>query len=372
IMETQPGSVNWAEVNRTLNRGEARCMAWHAIAHGADAILYWQWRPAPGGQEQLHGSLLGADGAPRPFYSEAKQLGQELRKVNGVLEAAENKNQVAILHTYESRWSINWQKHNRNFDPVELLLHFYRPLIDRNIGVDILGSDADFGGYKLLIASGTVILTDAMCRSLQSYVEQGGLLVLTVRCGQKDAYNALFPTLQPGPLREIAGAEVAEYYALDQPAPVDARWQNRRAGEGTLWAEMLRPLHSGTQTLASYGECNGWLDGAPAVTMKQAGPNGGAVVMVGTVLDSALQDSLTTWLLAAARVQPELPDSPPGVEIARRVRSDGTAVHFYINHTAELKEAPLHDRAEDLLSGEHVQGSVILEPYAVKLFQSAH
>ena len=36
VMETQPGNVNWAAINNVLNRGEARAMAWHAVAHGAD------------------------------------------------------------------------------------------------------------------------------------------------------------------------------------------------------------------------------------------------------------------------------------------------------------------------------------------------
>ncbi len=48
LIETQPGSVNWKPVNTTLDRGETRAMAFHAVAHGADAILYWQWRSAPG------------------------------------------------------------------------------------------------------------------------------------------------------------------------------------------------------------------------------------------------------------------------------------------------------------------------------------
>ena len=58
VMETQPGSVNWAPVNAALDAGETRAMAWQAIGHGADAVLYWQWRDALNGQEQYHGCLL--------------------------------------------------------------------------------------------------------------------------------------------------------------------------------------------------------------------------------------------------------------------------------------------------------------------------
>jgi len=70
VMETQPGSVNWAPINNALDKGEVRAMAWHDIGHGADTVSYWQWRSALNGQEEYHGSLLGADGTPLPLYAE--------------------------------------------------------------------------------------------------------------------------------------------------------------------------------------------------------------------------------------------------------------------------------------------------------------
>ncbi len=59
VMETQPGFVNWARDNNTLDKGEVRAMAWNDIGHGADAVAYWQWRSALNGQEQYHGTLVG-------------------------------------------------------------------------------------------------------------------------------------------------------------------------------------------------------------------------------------------------------------------------------------------------------------------------
>ena len=77
MIETQPGNVNWTPVNSSLDKGEGRAMAWQAIAHGADGVAYWQRRSAYGGQEQYHGSLIDQSGRTRPFYEEAKQIGQE-------------------------------------------------------------------------------------------------------------------------------------------------------------------------------------------------------------------------------------------------------------------------------------------------------
>ena len=63
IMEMQPGRVNWQPPNRDMVRGELRNMVWHFIGHGADAAMFWQWRPGPGTHEQYHGTVVAADGS---------------------------------------------------------------------------------------------------------------------------------------------------------------------------------------------------------------------------------------------------------------------------------------------------------------------
>jgi beta-galactosidase len=372
VMETQPGNVNWAEINNMLHKGEGRCMAWHAVAHGADAVLYWQWRAAPGGQEQLHGSLLGADGNPRPFYAEAQQLGREFQAAREALNGTAPKNEVAILHSYEARWSLNWQRHHKDFDPVEHLRHYYRPLAAQNVGVDILSAEAALEGYKLVLAPALVLLAETTVQNLTAFVEAGGTLVLTVRCGQKDTHNALFPALQPGPLRELAGVEVEEFYPLDTPVPVRVSWQTAMAGESRLWAERLRPLSDTTEILARFGAANGWLDGGAAVTRHPVGTKGGQVVTVGAVLNDELQADLMRWLVAQAQVMPVLAGTPHGVEAARRVAEDGRAVLFLINHnrqaaTLPLPAPPLPASVRDLLTGETFTDALPLPPYGVRL-----
>ena len=205
IMETQPGSVNWSPINNMLNKGEVRCMAWHAVAHGADAILYWQWRSALGGQEQLHGSLLGADGNPRPFYSEAQQLGHDFEAVGEILEGTTPRNSVAILHAYDSRWSINWQRHHKDYDPAKQIERVYAPLISRNVGVDIISAEATLGEYKLVIAPAVVVLTPEATTHLIDFVTDGGILVIMTRTAQKDRHNALVFRLAAGAIARYCG-----------------------------------------------------------------------------------------------------------------------------------------------------------------------
>jgi beta-galactosidase len=372
IMETQPGNVNWQQINNMLNRGEARCMAFHAAAHGADALLYWQWRSALGGQEQLHGSLVGPDGNPRPFYAEAAEIGADFKAASAALDGAVPRNEVAMLHSYDARWSINWQRHHKEFDPVEHLLHYYRPLAARNVGVDVISADATLEGYRLVIAPALVVLTPQAAHSLNDFVAQGGTLVLTARCAQKDAYNALFPALQPGPLRDVAGVEVEEYYPLDEAVPVQTHWTGAAAGQSRIWAERLRPLADGIQTLATYGPSNGWLDGGPAATLHTY-ENGGKIIYVGAWLDDILQNTLTDFLLSQADVQPVVDNAPQGVEVGRRVAGDGRVVYLVINHNRDEAQlplsSPLPNPAHDLLTGKELHDTAILPGYGVCIFE---
>lgn len=362
VMETQPGCVNWSSVNNALNRGEARAMAWHAVAHGAEAVLYWQWRSALNGQEQYHGTIVDQSGQPRPFYEEVQRLGEEFAKLAPLLEgSAPAPAPVAILNCYESRWAVEWQPHHRDFDYVAHLLHYYRPIAARNIPVDIISADAPLKGYKLVIAPALLIITGARVEELKSFVARGGRLILTPRCAMKDEYNALLPSRQPGPLTEMAGLEVEEYYALDEDVPVKGNWFS---GVSRFWAERLKRLDKAyTTPIAHYGPSNGWLDGQIAIAVNVW--RTGLVYYVGTYLDDAAQQAFLSRVLLMAGIRPEL-ETPPGVEARKLVKAEGEQEIFVIiNHTNAEQVINLPWPAREHLSGFTIKGEVRLAPYGV-------
>jgi beta-galactosidase len=371
LMETQPGNVNWSDLNTTLDKGESRCMAWHVIGHGADAILYWQWRSALGGQEQLHGSVVGVDGNPRPIYDEIRQLGHDMATAGTLLADTQINNQAAFLHSYDSRWALTAQRHTKDFDPVSLLQHYYAPFAEQNVGVDIISAEASLEGYRLVVAPALVIVSDKTAENLVEFVKGGGTLVLTVRCGQKDIHSALFPTLPPGPLREIAGVESAEVYALQDPIPVSSEG-GLGSGEGGIWAEMLRLLDDSTKMVARFGKSNGWLDGQCAIAEHAAGDKGGRVITVAAILDDAFQRRVTSWIIETSDVAPTVSSAPVGIEVARRVREDGSAVYIVVNHGKEEAALPLEGSGlgatvTDVLTREGFTGSLPLGPYGVRV-----
>lgn len=363
LMETQPGNVNWSKTNNALNKLEARTMAWHAVAHGADALLYWQWRSALGGQEQYHGTLVDQSGRPRPFYYEARLIGEEFARVSELLSGSTIQSKTAILNCYDSRWAIEFQPHHADFDYVAHLQHWYRPLAARNLNIDILSADEPLDGYRLVVAPALNILDEARVEKLKAFVKDGGHLVLTLRSGMKDRHNALLPLRQPGALAELAGVEVEEYYALERPVPVaDTRFK----GIASLWAESLRILEKAGQTtiMARYGASNGWLDGQPAITFNPYGD--GFVYMVGAYLDADSQQTLVNQVISAANLNPFA--APPTVEVRTRTLADGKLLYFVINHSRAEQEINLPWPAVEHLSGQKVSaGHLVLSPYAVAL-----
>jgi hypothetical protein len=68
---------------------------------------------------------------------------------------------VAILHSYDSRWAIDGQRHNRNFDPVGLLLSYYRP----DDAAECLTEYVNGGGHLVLGPRSGIRMRTMLCRS---------------------------------------------------------------------------------------------------------------------------------------------------------------------------------------------------------------
>ncbi len=360
LMETQPGHVNWQTINTALNKNEGRALAWSAISRGADAVMYWQWRPALNGQEQLHGSLIDQSGQPRPFFSEASRLGREMERLSPLLANSHVKAQVAILYDFDSRWSIESQPHHKDFNYIHLLENYYQVLASKNLEVDIISADVPIFDYRLVIAPALTILDEDRVAKFKEFVRRGGHLLLTARTGVKDRNNAFLPYRPPGPLASLTGVEVEEFYALEEPVPVTGNWFN---GNSELWAERLRILADRVAVIARFGRSNGWLDGQAAITVQVLGI--GHVYYVGVQLDEIAQYEFFSHVLKSANLRGR--ETPDGVEWRTRVRMNGQEVHIIINHSQSTKSMVLPWPAYEHLSNQIIPPEVQLGSYAVAI-----
>jgi beta-galactosidase len=362
VMETQPGFVNWSENNNSLDKGEVRAMAWNAIGHGSEAVEYWQWRSDLNGQEEMHGTLVGADGGPVPLYFEVQQIGEEFNKAALVLAGTTVESQVAVLQDYPSRWAVNWQRHNKAFDPIDSLLSYYTPLHAMAGAVDIVSDTAPLGRYKLVVAPALNLLSPEAVKNLTAYVRAGGHLVLGQRSALKDEDNGLFPERQPGPLAALLGARVEQFYALEKPVPVAGDWGQ---GQSPIWAEQIGVNSPQVKVLMRYGKSNGWLDGQPAAVTRAVGS--GNITYIGMALEGATATAAAKWMLAMSGVQPLMPGLPDGVDLA--LRSSGkNRVFILTNYAATPQTITLPSPMEDVLHGGKVS-SVTLPQYDVAVLR---
>ena len=372
VMETEPGSVNWAPINNALWPGETRALAWQTIGHGADAVLYWQWRSALNGQEQYHGAIVGPDGTPLPIYDEIAKLGRDLELTRAALAGTSPHAEIAILHDYDSRWAIDYQLFTRDYDQEQVLLRFYTPLQwiaeSASQAIDIVDptQTGDLNGYKLLVAPSLNVIDDALASKLLAYVQQGGHLLLGPRSGMKDEFDSLNPERQPGPLVPALGGRVEQYYALDQPVKIADT-----SSSADIWAELLSTSSPETTIDFRYGSGDGWLEGKPAMITRPVGK--GSITYLGTLPDQVLMRELLARSAKDAGVAAVSAELPKDVEICLR----SSAAHhlaILINHANTPVQAIVNGSYRAILQStkvtrDHNQTAVELPAQGVAVLE---
>jgi len=187
--------------------------------------------------------------------------------------------------------------------------------------------------------------------------------VLTARCGLKDDFNALLPKRQPGFLAELAGVEVVEYFALDEPVPVKG---SLFTGVAQQWAEYLNVTNDKAAVIARYGPSNGWLDEQVAVTVCSSGANN-LVYYVGAYLDDAAQFKLMQRITQMASLKPPRIKVPAGVEVRPMTNAARQDLWLVINHQQVDTIIDPPWPVVEHFSGKTLEGKFKMAPYGVAI-----
>ncbi len=364
VLETTAGPRGGGDASVMLDKGAMRAAIWADIGHGADLISYWQWRDALNGGEANHGAIVDVDGEPDPIYSEWTQIGSEFEKAGPALMGTSVNSSVAILHSYPSRWTVNWQKMNPAYDAVNALMSYYTPLHELGCTIDIVPPDRDLSKYKLVIAPALEVLTQAEAENLTRYVKQGGHLVLGQRSAMKDEHNSRWPQRQPGPLTSLLGARVEQFTALDHPIDVTGAWDESRAD---LFAEQLTVQADDVKVLARYHAPQSWLDGQPAAVTRKIGT--GSISYLGVWLSESGMKKAAQWMLNESDAKPDLLQVPDGVEVYRR-EGHGKTI-FIVDNSTHLSQTVLVPRPMKDAFTDQIVHSVKLPIYGVAVLVEA-
>jgi beta-galactosidase len=347
-----------------------RLWTYQSIAHGADMVLYFRWRTATIGTEIYWHGINDYHNRPNRRVEEAARIGRELAIIGQRLVATQPSAQVALVSDYDNEWDgelDSW------FGPYmrQSIQAWFAALQYQHIPVDSLTlrpatTLADLAAYRVLVYPHPAILSDATAELLAEYVRQGGTIIFGARTGYKDAHGHCYMRPFPGPVAELCGITVADFTRIGpyESAP-SLRWRDadRPAVVADAFNDILQVESDDAEVLAEYA--GGYYAGAPALARNQVGS--GSAYYYGAVFNLEAATALITQLGLVSPVGAWL-DLPQPVELCIRAQPDSRErLIFLLNYSAADQIVTLHKDIDDALSGERLSGSILLEPFGVRI-----
>src|SRR5579871_1268585 len=208
VMEQLAGPTGSGEMSPAPRPGQIPFLAWQAIAHGADGMVFFRWRTCPFGAEQYWHGILDHDGVGRRRYREVARMGAILRRCGGLIAGATVPAEAALLRDFESSWAYRIQGQTPGFSYDGELGRYHAALRAARITTDVISPRADFNGYKAIFAPCLHLVSDDVAARLREFVRGGGILVGAFRFGVKDLDNRVVEMPLPGLLADVFGVHV--------------------------------------------------------------------------------------------------------------------------------------------------------------------
>ncbi|GAA1903473.1 beta-galactosidase [Streptomyces durmitorensis] len=303
LLEQAPGAVNWRERNGRKPPGRMRLDSWQAVAHGADSVLFFQWRQSRGGAEKFHSAMVPHGGRETRIFREVSELGAELAAHPALLGSRPERADAALLLDWPSWWALELDAHpSKDVTLLEAALAHHKPLYEASVACDVVPVDGDLTEYRLLLILNLYSVSQETAERIRAYVREGGTLVMSYFSGITDEHDRVHLGGYPAPFRELLGLRVEEF----DPRP-DGTWAEEIHLEG---AEAVSTFPGG---------------GAPAVTRHAYGE--GVAWYLGTRPAPKEMRELLDRVRSECGVEPTLPDLPEGVQVRTRVTGAGERLH---------------------------------------------
>ncbi|MFC6419786.1 beta-galactosidase [Sanguibacter inulinus] len=350
LMEQTPSVTASRDVNPLKAPGVMASWSWQAVAHGADAVLYFQMRASRGASEKYHGAVIGHSGrSDTRVFQEAAALGADLGRVGTITLGARTRARVAILFDWDSWWALEMSDGpSRRVRYQQVVLAYHRALWDANVDIDAVAVTADLSGYDVVVAPALHMVKGDLAERLAAVAQRGGTVVTTFLSGRVDEDDNAFLADVPGPLAPLMGVRVDEWDAQEadvvNPVVLDDGQGDAVEVGSTLLFELVLP--QGAEVVGLY--TRDFYAGTAAVTRNEVGE--GEAWYVGAGLDAEGVAWVMRRVLDRHGLVGPLADVPD-VEVATRYQDDGSRVTFVINHRDEAVDVASPVDGDELLGG---------------------
>lgn len=352
LMEQAAGPVNWRGVNHPKPRGLNRLWSLQAVARGADAVCYFQWRQSRQGAEKFHSGMVGHAGEHGRTHQEVVRLGADLARLGPHVAGGTVGADIAVLHDWHSWWAADQEaRPSARVDHADVLRAWHRALWRGGLTTDFAQPEDDLTPYKVVVVPQLYALTDAAVDNILAHVRGGGTLVCGFLTGVADMDDRIRPGGMDARLRELFGIRTLhEWWPLDADESADCD-----GFRGTLWSEEIEPDGTASETIPYRG---GELDGLPAVLRK------GSAWYLSTLPEPDALRDLLARVTADAGAHPVLDALPADVEAVRR----GDLL-FLLHHGRDPVTVDVPGTHRELLTDAVVTDRVTLGRYGVAVLR---
>lgn len=363
LLESSPSQVNWQPVSRLKRPGLHKLASLQAVAHGANSVMYFQWRQSRGGDEKFHGAVMSHLNTPETrVFRDVVEVGCALEDLAPVADTR-TRAQVAVLYDYENEWAINLARLPRNIGKAyqETCRQHYRPFWAQGVSVDIITEDSDLSPYRLVIAPMLYMVRPGLAERIEAFVQAGGVFVTSYLSGLVDETDLTYLNGGPAALRRVLGLYSEAFDALTDDQ--QGRLTPLADADGLSdeysfrhFAELVHPENA--RVLAQYA--SEFYAGEPALTQNDYGE--GEAYYIAARTDDRFLTDLYTGLVTRLGIPRYEAALPAGVTAQTRT-GDGQRYTFLMNFTPTAQTVAVGPGAADALTGQPVEDALALAAY---------
>ncbi|MCI6637920.1 MAG: alpha-amylase family protein [Bilifractor sp.] len=249
--------------------GQLRLQAYSHLASGASMLEYWHWHSIHNGYETYWKGLLSHDFALNPTYLEAKQFGNEWKRIGAENLLLTKICRAAMIVDNRTLTGYRWFPFDKDLSYNDVVMETYGELFRLNIGVDILFEDQITGedgiwhniaeegnshrteegtkkcdrcsldGYDLIVIPSLYSVSEEFIQIIRDWTEAGGVLVATFRSFFADRSLSVWPDTQPHHMTDVFGITYNQF--------VNPERLTVNGFEARHWAELLTPMGENNQ-----------------------------------------------------------------------------------------------------------------------------
>ena len=231
--------------------GQIRLWTYQSIAHGAVGILYFRYRTALYGAEQLWYGIYDHDGEENYRSREIRKVSREISRLGDLFIHNRQSNEVAIYQDYHNICADKAESFAGN-DSRDIFIHLNK----ENIHTDFICASDDFSKYKVVIFPHVTVADESLAEKIKVFTEGGGIAIISARSGAKDKNVHYRKATPPGVFRALAGCRVDWFTSVSVHDEQYVTFEDKKY-PAEIYYEMLEPEAGETVGTYTEGFCRG-------------------------------------------------------------------------------------------------------------------